>query len=294
MRILLHLHDQKQLIPFNDPYVDFIITEPFYSYKHPSLQTKADFLNVLQCALLTGQKTYVEINDFIEEGDLEGLKTWITELCTYPIQGFYFADLAALVFLNELDYHGVKIYAPETILTNTREIKTYLDYVDRIMISKELTLAEILILSTAFPNKVELFGAGHLQMAVSKRPLLSSYLKEIGQNLPTLNQTDYRLRELKRPEKMPILEETKTFCVFTEGVLNPLEEIPQLIQAHVYGMHCDPLLLDDQEALVFFKLILSQVKVFDPNQIRDFSTMTKLPLFKGYFYRKTNLNKETP
>lgn len=294
MRIALHIHHHHQIQDFLDPQVDFILTEPLYSYKHPYLTHKASFLERLDACLKTKQNTYVEINGFIEEVDLEGLKLWIDELLNYPISGFLFADLSVLMFLKEAGYQGEKIYAPETILTNTLEAKTLLTFVDRIMISKELTLQENVALCETFPDQIEVFGAGHLQMSVSRRPLLSSYLDHIGHHEVVFNNTDYRIRELKRKEKMPVLEEAKTFCVFTQDILNPLEELPLLNKAKAYSIHLDPLFIDDQSADAFFKLILDQVKTYDETKNTAFyRDHPSLPLFKGYYYRKTNLSKET-
>lgn len=292
MRIALHLHQRAQIEHFNHDRVDFVITEPMFSYKHPYYSDKASFLTLLKATLETHQKTYVEINGFIEEGDLVSLKSWIEELLTYPISGFLFADLSVLMFLKEAQYQGETIYAPETILTNTMEASTLLKSVDRLLISKELMLSEIETLCAAFPDKIELFGAGHLQMSVSRRPLLSSYLHHIDQNQPVLNETGYTIRELKRQERMPILEEAKTFCVFTQDVLNPLEELPKLNQAH--AIHLDPLFMDDPDALDFFTLIIDQVNAYeDTRNERFYRDHPKLSLFKGYFYRKTNSSKES-
>jgi len=270
-----------------------VIRDPFFSYKHPNLQTKEDFLEILKDALLSHHRTYIEINGFIEESDLIGLEDWLKELLTYPIQGFYFADLAVLMILKSLNYQGETIYSPETILTNTLEIKTLLALVDRLVISKELTLEEIVKISKTFPQRIEMFGAGHLQMSVSRRPLLSSYLQEISVSKEVLNKTDYRIRELKRKEMMPILEEAKTFCVFTQDILNPLEELPVLNQSEIYGIQLDDLFIDKNDAQNFFQLIIDQVKVSGLSKIESFYKINKLPLFKGYFERKTNLRQES-
>ena len=293
MRILLQVHSLDQIKTFQDPLVDFVIRDPFFSYKHPNLQTKEDFLEILKDALLSHHRTYIEINGFIEESDLIGLEDWLKELLTYPIQGFYFADLAVLMILKSLNYQGETIYSPETILTNTLEIKTLLALVDRLVISKELTLEEIVKISKTFPQRIEMFGAGHLQMSVSRRPLLSSYLQEISVSKEVLNKTDYRIRELKRKEMMPILEEAKTFCVFTQDILNPLEELPVLNQSEIYGIQLDDLFIDKNDAQNFFQLIIDQVKVSGLSKIESFYKINKLPLFKGYFERKTNLRQES-
>ena len=293
MRILLQVHSLDQIKTFQDPLVDYVLKDPFFSYKHPSLQTKEDFLEILKDALLSHHRTYIEINGFIEESDLIGLEDWLKELLTYPIQGFYFADLAVLMILKSLNYQGETIYSPETILTNTLEIKTLLALVDRLVISKELTLEEIVKISKTFPQRIEMFGAGHLQMSVSRRPLLSSYLQEISVSKEVLNKTDYRIRELKRKEMMPILEEAKTFCVFTQDILNPLEELPVLNQSEIYGIQLDDLFIDKNDAQNFFQLIIDQVKVSGLSKIESFYKINKLPLFKGYFERKTNLRQES-
>jgi collagenase-like PrtC family protease len=293
VRILLQVHSLDQIQTYQDPLVDFVIREPLFSYKQPYLHSKESFLELLKSDLLTSHRLYIEINGFIEETELDNLETWMKTLLTYPIQGFYFADLAVLMILKSLGYQGETIYAPETILTNSLEIKTLLELVDRLVLSKELTLEESLNLASHFPQKIEMFGAGHLQMSVSRRPLLSSYLQEIGGSQKVLNETNYRIRELKRSEKMPILEEAKTFCVFTQDILNPLEELPTLNQSGLYGLHLDDLFMDKDEAQSFFKLIIAQVKEKNLNSIAEFYKTNKLPLFKGYFTRKTNLRQES-
>ncbi len=291
MRILTHIHHLNQLTSPLDPAVDLLVTEHKFSYKHPYLQNETDFFRVLEACLKTEHKTYIEINGFIQESDLEDLSLWLKTLLNHPITGFYFADLAILMMLKQLNYQGECIYAPETILTNTIEIRTLLKSVDRVMISKELTLDEIELIAKAFPNQIEIFGAGHLQMSVSRRPLLSSYLSEIGKTKIVLNQTDFRLQELKRKDQLPILEESQTFCVFTQAILNPIEELKQLEQADVYGMHFDPLFIEEKAAQSFFNFLVAQNKQFDLKQSYDFYQSVSLPFFKGYFYRKTNTTK---
>jgi len=291
VRILNHIHHLNQLSVTLDPSVDLVVTEYQFSYKHPYLQNESDFLEILEACLKTGHQTYIEINGFIQESDLEGLHLWIKALINYSITGIYFADMAILMILKSLGFKGETIYAPETILTNTLEIKTLLESVDRVMISKELTLEEMSFIAKTFPQQIEIFGAGHLQMSVSRRPLLSNYLSEIGKTKKVLNQTDFRLQEFKRADHLPILEESQTFCVFTQAILNPLEELLALNQADVYGLHFDPLFIEDKAALTYFNFLVEQNKQFDLKQIQAFYKNNTLPFFKGYFYRKTNTTK---
>ncbi len=77
MRLALHVHHVDQLDHFHDPLLDLILTEPLFSYKHPHVTDRVAFLALLDKALSTRQATYVEINGFIEEEDLDDLKNWI-------------------------------------------------------------------------------------------------------------------------------------------------------------------------------------------------------------------------
>lgn len=294
MRLALHLHHQSFIDRFKDPLIDFVLTEPFTSTKHPYVIDRESFLDLLQASLASGQRTFIEINGFIDEADLQGLTHWIKTLIAYRPTGFLFADPAVLMILKEQGFLGETVYAPETILTNTLEVGTLLKEVSRVMIAKELTLSETLILAETFGDRIEAFGAGHLPMSVSRRPLLSSYLNHLGQAQDVLNKTDFRIRELKRKETMPILEEARSFTVFTEGILNPLRALPQLMNAKLYGLHLDPLWMEEQDAFDYFTLILQQVHAYDPSAIETFiKSHPHLPLFEGYYDRKTNLSKET-
>jgi U32 family peptidase len=119
---------------------------------------------------------------------LNDLKNWLNTLIQLNPKGFYFNDFAVYNHLKSVNYSGEIIYSPETILTNAMDIEVLLE-LDRVVLSKELTLEEITQLMTLYPNKIEAFGLGYGLMSFSKRPLVRNYLDEIGVFKEVLNHT---------------------------------------------------------------------------------------------------------
>lgn len=283
MRFLIHTESIDVIRDLVSTDSSMILTEPCYSSRHPMIQDQDVFLGFIQEALSLTSEIYIEINGYQEESELGAMRAWVATLSKLPVKGFYFADPAILMILNDLAYVGERIYAPETILTNLPDVKTLLGVVDRIVLARELTLDEILSITSQCPGKVEMFGLGHWLMSVSKRPQVRNYLKAIDRDIYIMNRTDLRLRELKRPMYYPILEEKDTTSMFSSDILFPLEEIERIEEASCAGIHCDQLFIPDEDFIRLVKALRDH---------RHPELTSELPLSKGYFYRKTNLTKE--
>lgn len=268
------------------PYpVAFVLTEPLFSTRHPEIQSKAAFLDLLKFALNFNRPVYVSINGYLEPDELKPLKAWLRELSNTSIQGFILADLAVKVLLEEIGSPKETVFAPETILTNRLDIQVYLERFDRIILARELTLKEITEITRAFPGRIEIFGLGHWLLSSSKRPFVRDYLQAIGHPAEILNRTDLSLRELKRTGWLPILEEDRGTSVFSEGILYPLEELETLEEAGCAGLHLDQLFIEENDFICLVKSLLDLTEL-DPE------LKSRLPLAKAYFNRKTNLSKE--
>lgn len=285
MKQLIHTESLTTIQNLKGEATAFVLTEPFFSYHHPHTQSSQAYLNLVQaCA---PSPWYMEINGYLEDHQLDALKTWIVECLTHHPKGIYFSDFAVYELLNELNYSGEKIYAPETILTNEMDVDFYLNHVDRVVLAKELTLEEIIDISNQFPHRIEVMACGHPLMSVSKRPLVQNYLDEIKDTSHILNDTHLRMKEQKRPEWMPILEEKLATSIYAAELLWANEEYQRLADAQVYGVHCDNLFIEDED---YKDLVNSISKALTPEELKKLQA--RLPLGKAYFYRKTNLTKE--
>ena len=161
MKTFLHTENLNVLKQWKDKKWECILTEPNFSYRHPHIQTESEFIMFYNQTVELGYHPYIQVNGYIEESQLNDLKNWLNKTIELNPKGFYFNDFAVYNHLKSVNYSGEIIYSPETILTNAMDIEVLLERVDRVVLSKELTLEEITQLMTLYPNKIEAFGLGY-------------------------------------------------------------------------------------------------------------------------------------
>jgi collagenase-like PrtC family protease len=252
------------------------------------LQTKEAFVEHFNKARGMGFDPYIQVNGYIEEQELVDLRVWLKDLIQLNPKGFYFNDFAVQRYLKQKDYRGELIYAPETILTNALDIELILTQVDRVYLSKELTLEEMMDLCKLFPNKIEAFGLGYPLMSFSRRPLVRSYLAEIEYEADVLNRLDMTIKEAKRTQHFPILEEKEGTSIFIDAIHYPKEELHLLSDDLCYGVHLDDLLIEEDSFVNLNQALFDEAKSLELIRL-DHSNHK---LGQAYYYRKTNMSKE--
>lgn len=287
MKTFLHTENLNILKQWSDKKWECILTEPNFSYRHPHIQTESEFIELYKQSVELGYHPYIQVNGYIEESQLIDLKNWLNKTIELNPKGFYFNDFAVFNHLKSVNYSGEIIYSPETILTNAMDIEVLLERTDRVVLSKELTLEEITQLMTLYPNKIEAFGLGYGLMSFSKRPLVRNYLDEIGVQKEVLNQTDLVIKEAKRDQFFPILEENQGTSIFLDTVLFPKHEQVLLKESGCFGYHFDDCMLkeDDFNSLIH---LLTDEKI----SLEEAHLQSKIKLGQAYYYRKTNMSKE--
>ena len=287
MKTFLHTENLNVLKQWKDKKWECILTEPNFSYRHPHIQTESEFIEFYNQTVELGYHPYIQVNGYIEESQLNDLKNWLNKTIELNPKGFYFNDFAVYNHLKSVNYSGEIIYSPETILTNAMDIEVLLERVDRVVLSKELTLEEITQLMTLFPNRIEAFGLGYGLMSFSKRPLVRNYLDEIGVEKEVLNHTDLVIKEAKRDQFFPILEENQGTSIFLDTVLFPKHEQVLLKESGCFGLHYDDCMLmeDDFNSLIH---LLTDKTI----SLEEAHLQSKIKLGQAYYYRKTNMSKE--
>lgn len=113
---------------------------------------------------------YILINRLLEDSDLDKLSFILKES---KAKGIVFDDLGVLEITKELDLK--KILILDHLATNTRSINYYLEYVDSVIISNDLTEKEIrdILKNASKPLVVNVFGLKTLMY--SRRHLLKNY-----------------------------------------------------------------------------------------------------------------------
>ena len=284
MRAIVRTESIQVIQALKDYDLDFVLVEPFFSYHHPHTQSLDQFRELIEAV---GDKDwYLEINGYIEDSQLSALKETLKVFELFKPKGVLFADFSVYEYLNEIEFSGEKIFSPETILTSSADIGFYLNYVDRCVLAKELTLEEMCEISKKYPNKVDVFALGYALMSVSKRPLVQNYFDELGRSDEILNRTDLLMQEEKRPEWMPILEEHLACSTYMPHITYSKKEMKNFAEANVSHLYCDSLFIEDE---IFIELV-KHMMGFDTDS--DFNEISQsIPLGDAYYYRKTNLLK---
>lgn len=282
MKQFIHTASTKVIERLGSNEVNFVLTEPFFSYRHPLIQTEVAFLALIEAARPYGW--ILEINGYLEDHHLSDLKVWLAKCLSYQPLGVAFADFAVYELLNELTYEGERIYAPETILTNVEDVGFYLSLVDRVVLAKELTLQEMVDIAHGYPQRVEILAMGYPMMSVSKRPLVQNYLDEIQNPAQVLNRLDLRIQEHKRLEWMHILEEKLATSIYAAELLMPKDEMDVLRSSPFAGLHYDDLFIEEEDFIRLMVYLNNKGELGDLEERYSFGS--------AYFYRKTNLTKE--
>ncbi len=186
-----------------------------------------------------GAKLYVACNTVMRGGDIGALPPFLELLQDVGADAVIVTDLGAMAL--------VKRYAPalkihvstQAGVANAESAAAFYDMgASRVILARELTLAEIGALRSRVPKALELeaFVHGSMCMAVSGRCLLSNHLAGRDANQGECAQPcrwKYRLVEEKRPgELLEITEDGGTFLLNSRD-LCMIDHIPALMDAGI-------------------------------------------------------------
>lgn len=115
---------------------------------------------------------FVLVNRILDDFDLDKLKNI---LCNANIKGIVFDDLGIIDIVSNLNIK--KILLLDHLATNVRSINYYLEYVDSIVVSNDLTEDEIKYILDNANKKLVVNVFGLKTLMYSRRKLLSNYEK---------------------------------------------------------------------------------------------------------------------
>lgn len=130
------------------------------------------------------EKGYIFINRLL---DKKGIKQFKELLNALPnnIKGIVFDDIGILNILTEIKSPLTKILFLNHMNCNYKSINSFLEYVDSVVISTDITKTEIEeILKKAKKNLV-LYAFGHVAIMYSRRTLLTNYNKHFNKKIST-------------------------------------------------------------------------------------------------------------
>lgn len=219
-----------------------IVGSPFFSVRSVTHFSKDEIREASSNAKNCNMQFYVLVNRFFMEDELESLRAYLHFLKELEVDGIYFSDLAVLYEAKQAGLVHKLIYNPETILTNSFDIQTYLDLgIKMCTISKEITLEDMVHIGNRIHGNLEVIVHGKLNMLHSKRQLLSNYMEFIDSNEPVVNREDLYITEENREAKMPIMEDEHGTHIFTGFTLASFEYMKQLVDANILNFRIESL-----------------------------------------------------
>ena len=238
------------------------------------------------------KKVYVAIDDFIQESDRVALFEYFDFVVGLNPDGIYYHDMALLDAARKYGFMDKMIYDGKTIICNSLEAAFYLNTgIDSIVLSRELTLEEILPIVKYNPGRVDMQVFGHLRMSYSKRNFLTNYFKEIGEDYDYLNNKNLTITEEKRDYHMPILQDKSGTKIYSDFIFECYEELPELSEYLKRGI-IDTLFINDQTVLHALRDYRRINKLNAQFLKNAFTRGTGRKYSTGYLYVKTNKTKD--
>lgn len=137
---------------------------------------------------------YVLINQVLDNNKIDGLKKILPNL---EVDGFVFEDIGLINVFKELNITGQKILFMNHFNCNYESVNIWLDYVDSVFISNELTYDELKEIAYKSKKEIVLHVFGYNQIMYSKRKLLSNYYKYNNKEVKLKNTIKDKASDIK-------------------------------------------------------------------------------------------------
>ncbi|WP_240986806.1 peptidase U32 family protein [Acididesulfobacillus acetoxydans] len=179
------------------------------------------------------KKLYVTVNVFAHEADFDELPDYLSNLARLGVDALIVSDPGVLALAREVA-PGIALHlSTQANSTNSHSVRFWLKQgVKRVVLARELSLAELSLVRARVPGELEIFVHGAMCMSYSGRCLLSNYLTGRDANRGECAQPcrwGYSLMEEKRPGQVfPLEEDERGTYIFNSHDLCLLPYLPRL------------------------------------------------------------------
>ena len=271
-----------------------LVGEFFLATRIPVRSSWSEIHKISHCCDQLGLKLGIVMNRIFFDEDVKALQQGLEECKKMKIHRIDYTDPAVYIEAEKLGLKSFLNYNPDTLMCNRYDVQLYLDLgIDGVVLSKEMTLEEMIQIAQHTSGSIEMIAHGRLNMAYSRRYLVSSYLDHIEKKGSVQDCQDLVLVETTRQGRMPIIEDEQGTTVFTDYTLCSYREFQQLVEAGITRFRFDNLFCPMEEFLDCLegyqrvvkqekaKLVEQEMKMKYPHLVLD----------SGYMYKKTNLIK---
>ncbi|MBR4462061.1 MAG: U32 family peptidase [Erysipelotrichaceae bacterium] len=289
MELLVTLR-KRELLEKVLPFVDGIIVGKFFtSSYHCSLKEIVE-INVICKA--NQKKIYIVLDDFISEDDIDALYKYLEFIRKLEPDGIYFHDLGIVTAAKKYGLSDKLIYDGKTVACNSLDTAFLLSKgIDSVVLSRELTLEEIVRILQNNPRQIDLQIFGHQRLSYSKRRFLTNYFNEINKEFDYLDKEDLFLVEEQRDYKLPIIENEEGTFIYSDYVFEMFNELPDLIPYLRRGI-VDTLFIEDQ-TVIDLCCDLHRLTGENKSFLRDNLYQNHPDRYSsGFLYQRTNITKD--
>lgn len=291
MELLVTLSNKEDLLELSELDIDGVIFGSLFSSRYN--YSYEDFLDTVNKVKSLNLKVYVSVDTFISEDDIEELYIYFEELNKLNVDGIYYNDLAVLEVAKTYGMADILIYDGGPMLTNSLDIESYLGLgIDSVVLARELTMSETIDIISQHLHKLDMQVFGHLRMSTSKRKFLSNYFEFINSDYNPLNKDSITIVEEKRDYRLPIKETKYGTNIYSDFILESIEEMPYLRKMLKRAIVDDAFLSLDvvKDAVTALQRVEEDNSYFI--QKAFISEHQDLEFSSGYYYTKTNIAKE--
>lgn len=160
---------------------------------------------------------FIFANRLLDNASIIELKEILKNL-PKNIKGIVFDDIGVLNILQELKLDITKILFLNHLNCNYESINAYLEYVDSVVISTDITKEETEEILFRANKPLVLYAFGHVNIMYSRRTLLTNYNKHFNNDV-SLNST---IEETMSHKKFKIIENDYGTVIYTNDPYNGL------------------------------------------------------------------------
>ncbi len=160
---------------------------------------------------------FIFLNRILDNKDIIKLREMLQEL-PRNIKGIVFDDIGVLNVLLDLKLSLIKILFLNHLNCNYESINSYLDYVDSVVVSPDITIDEIDEALNRAKKPLVLYTFGYISIMYSRRTLLTNYNEEFAKKVPLISI----LEEKSSQQKFKIVENTYGTVIYPNKPFNAL------------------------------------------------------------------------
>ncbi len=202
--------------------------------------TKEDMIEGLEFAHERGKKCYMTLNIFAHNEDIKPLTEYLHSIKELPIDAFLISDPGIMALIKDIIPNAEIHLSTQANMTNYATANFWYNMgLRRLVLARELSLAEISELMKNIPKdlEIEAFIHGAMCISYSGRCLLSNFMADRDSNRGRCAHPcrwKYALQEEKRPgEYYPIEEDERGTYIMNSKDLCMIEHIEDLAKSNI-------------------------------------------------------------